>query len=437
MQSEKATRSWPQPAAQPYQIDVNKEPTQRRTDDDSIPDGGHGWVVLTGCTIVAFSSIGTAQSWGVYQSALLAADVSSSINLLFVGSLSTGIVSAFAILYSLLTRLVGPRKTGMAGILLMSLSGAISGIVYTDIRALFVSYGVIMGVGMGLTFTTVAVAPTQYFLKKRGLANGIVFAGGGLGGAVISYSMEALIQHIGIPWAFRVHCLLIATTGLPAAYLIRERVPYQPAKLVEWSMFKSPVFVLLFLTGFIALFPLFVPPFCIVLFSQSIGLSSTVGAGLVAGFNLSSAVGRIASGFLCDILGPLNVLLMTLLLLGLTMLLVWPFSTTLGLAILFVVLSGVFVGAFFSTMPTVVGHTFGSVKMSVTMGMILTGWTGGYVMGSPIAGYIIDANGGYDEGILSYRPAMYYAGSFALVAAGLAAAARHRISKGIKTDLLP
>lgn len=145
-------------------------------------------------------------------------------------------------------------------------------------------------------------------------------------------------------------------------------------------MFKSPVFVLLFLTGFIALFPLFVPPFCIVLFSQSIGLSSAVGAGLVAGFNLSSAVGRIASGFLSDILGPLNVLSMTLSLLGLTMLLVWPFSTTLGLVILFVVLSGVFVGAFFSTMPTVVGHTFGSAKMSVTMGMILTGWTGGYLM---------------------------------------------------------
>lgn len=51
--------------------------------------------------------------------------------------------------------------------------------------------------------------------------------------------------------------------------------------------------------------------------------------------------------------------------------------------------------------------------------------------GSPIAGYIIDASGGYDRGILPYRPAMYYAGSFALAAAALAAAARYRISKGI------
>lgn len=149
MQSEKGTRSWPQPAIQSSTPDVNDETATECTDDNSIPDGGHGWVVLTGCTIVAFWSIGTAQSWGVYQSALLAADVSSSINLLFVGSLSTGIVSAFAILYSLLTRLVGPQKTGMAGILLMSLSGAIGSIVYTDIRALFMSYGIIMGVGMG------------------------------------------------------------------------------------------------------------------------------------------------------------------------------------------------------------------------------------------------------------------------------------------------
>jgi hypothetical protein len=31
-------------------------------------------------------------------------------------------------------------------------------------------------------------------------------------------------------------------------------------------------------------------------------------------------------------------------------------------------------------MPTVVGHIFGSANMSVTMGMILTSWTFGYLL---------------------------------------------------------
>lgn len=148
-QFEEETKMSPRPATPCRQPNVDKKPAHHSTGDSSIPDGGRGWIVLTGCTIVSFWSIGTAQSWGVYQSALLAAGVSSSINLLFVGSLSTGLVSVFAIFYSLLTRLVGPQKTGLSGILLMSLSGAISSVVYTDIGALFVSHGVIMGLGMG------------------------------------------------------------------------------------------------------------------------------------------------------------------------------------------------------------------------------------------------------------------------------------------------
>lgn len=41
----------------------------------------------------------------------------------------------------------------MLGILLMSLSGAISSVVYENVGALFATYGVLMGLGMGLTFT--------------------------------------------------------------------------------------------------------------------------------------------------------------------------------------------------------------------------------------------------------------------------------------------
>jgi hypothetical protein len=37
-------------------------------------------------------------------------------------------------------------------------------------------------------------------------------------------------------------------------------------------------------------------------------------------------------------------------------------------------------GGFFSTMPTVVGNVFGSARVSVAMGMIVTGWAGGYLL---------------------------------------------------------
>lgn len=96
-------------------------------------------------------------------------------------------------------------------------------------------------------------------------------------------------------------------------------------------------------------------------------------------------------------------------------------------------------------MPTVAGQVFGSARVSVALGMLVTSWSGGYLMvgkfalrlsipeahdkqGAPIAGYILAAYGGQSGGFKAYRPAMYYAGSMALGAAGLVVLVRLRMS---------
>jgi hypothetical protein len=64
---------------------------------------------------------------------------------------------------------------------------------------------------------TVAILPSQWFLKKHGLATGIGFAGGGLGGAAISLIMQQLVDRLGPGWALRIIGILTLVTGLPAA----------------------------------------------------------------------------------------------------------------------------------------------------------------------------------------------------------------------------
>lgn len=73
----------------------------------------------------------------------------------------------------------------------------------------------------------------QYFYHRRGLANGIVFAGGGLGGAIISLSMSAIVERLGTAWAFRLIGLLMWATGLPVAWLIKERAPVKTATFID------------------------------------------------------------------------------------------------------------------------------------------------------------------------------------------------------------
>ena len=76
--------------------------------------------------------------------------------------------------------------------------------------------------------------PAQYFNKKRGTANGIVFAGGGLGGAVISFIMNGLLGKLGPAWTFRVLGFIAFATAMPAAWLIKERAPLTRKTLFEW-----------------------------------------------------------------------------------------------------------------------------------------------------------------------------------------------------------
>jgi hypothetical protein len=61
-----------------------------------------------------------------------------------------------------------------------------------------------------------------------------VFAAGGLGGAVTALSLSAIIDAVGIPWGFRVLGLATLATGLPAAWLVRERAPIKGGAVIEW-----------------------------------------------------------------------------------------------------------------------------------------------------------------------------------------------------------
>ena len=76
--------------------------------------------------------------------------------------------------------------------------------------------------------------PAQYFRSKRGIANGLIFAGGGWGAAAISFSLDALIHKLGPAWAYRVLGLTTLVTGVPAAWLMKERMPLSEPGFIEW-----------------------------------------------------------------------------------------------------------------------------------------------------------------------------------------------------------
>jgi MFS family permease len=342
--------------------------------DSEVPDGGYGWVIVTCCAVITWWFVGTTYCWGVIQGVLVKEGLSSPFTLSFVGSLATALNAFLAIGSARIIRRFGVRATAMTGICFLGGGEILGGFCTKNLVGLFATAGFTLGIGVSMCFMSVSTITAQWFSRKRGLANGIVFAGGGLGGAVISFAMDGLLNRLGPAWTFRVIGFLQIATGLPAAWLLKERNPTRRRNFVDWGLFKDPVFVILLLAGGIVTFPLLVPPFFLPLYAQSIGLTSSTGAGLVAGFNFASAIGRIGFGVLADLIGPVNALFLGLLVNALSVLILWPVSTTIGPLLAFVIINGIANGSFFATMPTVVGNLFGSVRVAVAMSMVVTSW---------------------------------------------------------------
>lgn len=276
--------------------------------------------------------------------------------------------------------------------------------------------------------------PNQYFSTKLGLARGLIKAGGGLGGAVLSFSLDAIIRKLGVPWAFCILGFMALATGLPAAWIVRDRYPVRSTSFIEWRLFGDFSFLMVFFAGAVTTFALFVPAFFLPLYTHSLRLPSSTGAALLAGFNFSTAIGRLVSGFSRDYIGPPNTIFIAMLVNAMAMLSIWPASDTLAPLVAFAIING----TFFTSMPTAVGTLYGSARVPVTIGMVIIGWTGGYFAGAPIAGYILQAYGGKNPDQWAYRPAISYAGSMALGAAGFVLILRLRLSpEDIQETLMP
>lgn len=394
---------------------------------DAIPDGGYGWTVVFACAFMIFWTNGWTSTWGVLQAAMLRSDyldVKTS-TLSFVGSLALGCLSGFGVVSARLIRIFGARKASVVAAILFSLGPLLTSCTLHNLGGLFFTAGAMVGVGASLMYTVCNTVPVQWFSGRLGVANGLVKMGGGLGATVLPVVTQELIHTVGIPWTFRVTSFLMLATAVPCALLLRERAVSNQVARIDWSMFKNIPFLCLCLTGAIGTFALFVPPFFLPLFAHSIGLSASTGAALVAAFGLSTTIGRLCAGFACDKIGSLNTLSITMLLNAVSMLAIWPVSSTLAPLVLFSFCNGLANGSFFVACPLSVAGMVDQGNAMMMMSLNSTTWVLGYLFGSPIAGLLITSTGAdKSSSIKPYRAAIFYAGGVAILGGAFVIVAR-------------
>lgn len=155
--------------------------------------------------------------------------------ILRIGSTTVAAIAAFALINARIVRVLGARLTAMLGVFLMGIGEFAASFNTKSIGGMFGTESILMGVGVSLCFMVTSVTPAQYFKKKRGLANGVVYAGGGLGGTGIAFVMDAINQRLGVRWTFLILGIAMLGTGLPMAFLIKDRGGPPPVRAwVEW-----------------------------------------------------------------------------------------------------------------------------------------------------------------------------------------------------------
>lgn len=405
-------------------------PAQSFSPEDSPPpDGGYGWWVIFACFVHMFWLNAWTGSWGILQVALLQTTLghSTSGTLSFVGSLGISMSTGLGIVAILIARAIGARWTSMIGIILYGLGCIASAFAVHSVPGMFMACGLTYGVASFLLYAMTNSLPVQWFSTRLGTANGIVKLGGGIGATVMALVTGNLTDRVGIAWTFRIMGIASLVTGVPVAFLIRERLQNHRGFSLDWALFKDLAFCCFFATGVMGVFAIYAPSFFLPYVASSIGLSNPVSAGVIACFNACMSIGRLTSGIACDKLGAMNILVLSMALNAVTMFAVWSMSSTLAVLLVFSVFNGLANGSFFVALPTAISRHVGERRAAGAMSIALTGWTPGLLLGNPIAGFLIDANQA-DKGssIVLYRPAIFYAGGTATLSAIFAVLARLR-----------
>ncbi|KAL8795266.1 MAG: hypothetical protein Q9195_002277 [Heterodermia aff. obscurata] len=320
-------------------------------------DGGYGWVCVACCFLINAHTWGINSSYGIFLAFYLDNDYypgASPLDFAFVGGLSISMALLVSPIATSTTRLFGTRVTLLIGVCLEAL--ALMGASFTHrIWQLLLSQGLCFGFGMGFLFVgSVGIVP-QWFTKKRSLANGVGTAGSGLGGMVYSLATNAMIQSLGVRWAFRILAILAFVVNSACAMLMKDRNKAIGSSQLAFDhqLFKRKEFLLVLGWGFFSMLGYIVLLFSLPNYALSIGLSASQGSVVAALFNLGQGLGRPFVGIFSDTAGRINIAFAGTLICGILCFAIWIPAKVYGVLAFFAIITGPVAGIFWTTIAPV------------------------------------------------------------------------------------
>ncbi|XP_064818537.1 monocarboxylate transporter 4-like [Oncorhynchus masou masou] len=383
------------------------------------PDGGWGWAVLSGCFVITGFSYAFPKAVSVFFKELIREfDVGYS-DTAWISSILLAMLYGTGPLCSVLVNRYGCRPVMMVGGLFASL-GMILSSFSTSIIHIYLSTGVITGLGLALNFQPSLIMLNRYFSEKRPLANGLAAAGSPVALCCLSPLGQLLQYQYGWRGGFLIlgglllNCCACAALMRPLVAppkppqredvekegkeLEVEKTQSKPKPLLDFSVFKDRGFLIYTIAASIMVLGLFVPPVFVVSYAKELGNEDTKSALLLSILGFIDIFARPTCGIIAGLkwVRPRVVYLFSFAMIfnGCTDL-VGSQAKDYPSLVVFCVFFGISYGMVGALQFEVLMAIVGTEKFSSAIGLVLLMEAIAVLVGPPGAGRLLDATKNY------------------------------------------
>ncbi|XP_008825718.1 monocarboxylate transporter 12 isoform X1 [Nannospalax galili] len=398
----------------------------------SPPDGGWGWMIVAGCFLVTICTRAVTRCISIFFvefQTYFAQDYSQTA---WIHSIADCMTMLCAPLGSVVSNHLSCQVGIMLGGLLAS-TGFILGSFATSLKHLYLTLGVLTGLGFALCYSPAIAMVGKYFSRRKALAYGIALSGSGIGTFILAPIVQLLIEQFSWRGALLIlggFVLNLCVCGaLMRPITLKEdhssseknhdhgtqKEDYSPLTK-EWaqtslccSLQREYSFLLMSDFVVLAVSVLFMAYGCSPLFvylvpyALSVGVSHQQAAFLMSILGVIDIIGNITFGWLTDRRFLKNYRYVCYLFaVGLDGLcyLCLPMLQSLPLLVPFSCTFGYFDGAYVTLIPVVTAEIVGTTSLSSALGVVYFLHAVPYLVSPPIAGWLVDTTGSYTAAFL-------------------------------------
>ncbi|KAL0964561.1 hypothetical protein UPYG_G00325650 [Umbra pygmaea] len=160
----------------------------------SPPDGGWGWMIVVGCFLTTICTRAVTRCVSIFFVEFQMHFGQDYSGTAWIHSLVDCTTFLFAPLGSFIGNRLSTQATLFIGGVLSS-TGLILSSFATSLEYLYLTLGVLTGLGFALSYTPAVAMVGSYFNERKALAYGIAMSGSGIGTFILAPAVQLLIEH--------------------------------------------------------------------------------------------------------------------------------------------------------------------------------------------------------------------------------------------------